>query len=43
MSELAITHTRADGTLIDGTSKGDGSNTVLKANGWRFSRVLGGW
>lgn len=43
MSELTITHTRADGTLIDGTSKGDGTNTVLTANGWRFSRNLDGW
>lgn len=40
---LTITHTRAEGTLIEGTSKGDGSNVTLKANGWRWSRNLGTW
>ena len=43
MSELTITHTRADGTLIDGTSRGDGTGDVLKAHGWRWSRHLGSW
>jgi hypothetical protein len=32
---LTITHTHAEGTLIDGTSRGDGTAEVLKANGWR--------
>lgn len=36
MSELTITHTSEDGTLIAGTSKGDGSGEVLKAHGWRW-------
>lgn len=40
---LTITHTRADGTLIDGTSRGDGTNEILKANRWRWSRFLGSW
>jgi len=40
---LTITHTRQAGTLIEGTERGDGTNLVLKANGWRFSRQLGGW
>lgn len=40
---LAITHTRADGTLIDGTARGDGTGPILKANGWRWSRGLGAW
>lgn len=40
---LTITHTRQDGTLIDGTDRGDGTNVVLKANGWRWSRQLGAW
>lgn len=40
---LTITHTREDGTLIDGTTRGDGTNVVLKANGWRWSRQLGAW
>ncbi len=40
---LTITHTREAGTLIDGTERGDGTNVILKANGWRFSRSLAGW
>ncbi|MET4224537.1 DUF3560 domain-containing protein [Oerskovia enterophila] len=40
---LTITHTRADGTLIEGTERGDGTNTILKASGWRWSRILGAW
>lgn len=40
---LTITHTAADGTLIEGTERGDGTNVVLKANGWRWSRTLGAW
>lgn len=40
---LVITHTPTEGTLIDGTAKGDGSNEVLKANGWRWSRNLSCW
>ncbi|MDH6284503.1 DUF3560 domain-containing protein [Prescottella agglutinans] len=43
MSALTITHTHADGTLIDGTSRGDGSAEVLKAQRWRWSRNLGSW
>lgn len=38
-----ITHSREAGTLIQGTAKGDGSNLVLKAGGWRWSRNLGTW
>lgn len=40
---LTITHTAAEGTLIDGTAKGDGSGEALRANGWRWSRALGSW
>lgn len=43
MTDLTITHTPEDGTLIEGTSKGDGSAEALKANGWRWSRGLGAW
>lgn len=43
MSTLTITHTHEAGTLIEGTSRGDGTAEVLKARRWRFSRVLGGW
>ncbi|WP_280248520.1 MULTISPECIES: DUF3560 domain-containing protein [Nocardia] len=40
---LTITHTRAAGTLIEGTRKGDGTAEILKANGWRWFRSLGMW
>ncbi len=40
---LTITHTEADGTLIEGTAKDDGSADALKANRWRWSRNLGTW
>ena len=40
---LTITHTAAEGTLIEGTSRADGTNHILKACGWRWSRNLGAW
>lgn len=40
---IEISHTAADGTLVDGTSRGDGSNVVLKAQGFRWFRTLGMW
>lgn len=40
---LAITHTPAEGTLINGTTRGDGTAEILKTNGWRFSRNLDAW
>ena len=43
MSVLAITHTPAEGTLIDGTARGDGSGEILKAQRWRWSRNIGLW
>ncbi|RYI20425.1 DUF3560 domain-containing protein [Dermacoccus sp. 147Ba] len=43
MTALTITHTSAEGTLIDGTAKGDGSADALKANGWRWGRSIGSW
>lgn len=43
MSTLTITHTHADGTLIDGTSRDDGSREILKTHRWRWSRNLGSW
>ncbi|MGL3808156.1 DUF3560 domain-containing protein, partial [Paeniglutamicibacter sp. R2-26] len=38
-----ITHTHEAGTLIEGTTKGDGSAEVLKANGWRWGRSIACW
>ena len=43
MAALVITHSDEEGTLIDGTTRGDGSAEVLKANRWRWSRNLGMW
>lgn len=38
---VTITHTAAEGTLIDGTFPGDGTSEILKACGWRYSRSVG--
>lgn len=43
MSALTITHSHIEGTLIEGTAKGDGSAEALKANRWRWSRYLSAW
>lgn len=40
---LTITHTQPEGTLIEGTSRGDGTAEILKACGWRWPRNLGSW
>lgn len=40
---LHVTHTRAEGTLLDGTARGDGTADLLKGHGWRWSRELGQW
>lgn len=40
---ITITHTPADGTLVEGTSRGDGTNTILKSVGFRWFRTLGMW
>lgn len=40
---IEITHSREDGTLVDGTSRGDGASEVLKARRFRWSRNLGMW
>lgn len=41
--ELTISHTNTEGTLVHGTSKGDGSNAALKAARFRWSRNLKAW
>lgn len=40
---IEITHTAAEGTLVHGTARGDGTNTILKAAGFRWFRTLGLW
>lgn len=43
MSTIYITHDHAGGTILDGTSRGDGTNTILKQLGWRWARTLTSW
>ncbi len=38
-----ISHTVTEGTLLDGTSRGDGSAEIIKPFGWRWSRTLSCW
>ncbi|WP_241844770.1 DUF3560 domain-containing protein [Streptomyces silvensis] len=38
---ITITHTRADGTLMEGSSKGDGVYELIRPLGWRSFRSLG--
>ena len=40
---LTITHTHEAGTLIEGTTRDDGSSAILKANGWRWGRSIAQW
>lgn len=43
---LTITHTPADGTLLEGTSKGDGSIDAIRGagiRGWKWFRSIGIW
>jgi len=40
---LRIVHRFLEGTLIEGTSRGDGSAEILKAHGWRWGRSIGMW
>jgi hypothetical protein len=40
---ITISHNRTEGTLVHGTSKGDGTAEVLKVNGFRWFRSLGCW
>lgn len=40
---LTISHSAVGGTLIDGTSRGDGSGEVLRTHGWRWFRSIAMW
>jgi hypothetical protein len=40
---IEIIHSAAEGTLVHGTARGDGTNDILKANGFRWFRTLGLW
>ena len=40
---ITITHTPANGTILEGTTRGDGTNHLLKPLTWRWSTNLGAW
>lgn len=40
---LEITHTVTEGTLLDGTSRGDGTAELIKLLGWRWGRSISCW
>lgn len=40
---ITISHNHAEGTLVRGTRKGDGTNEILKSSGFRWFRTLGLW
>lgn len=40
---VTISHSHADGTIVSGTARGDGSRDVLRSFGLRWSRSLGAW
>lgn len=40
---IAIVHTAAEGTLVHGTRRGDGTNIILKTAGFRWFRSQGLW
>jgi Domain of unknown function (DUF3560) len=40
---IEIIHSAAEGTLVHGTARGDGTNDILKASGFRWFRTLGLW
>lgn len=40
---LSIEHTEAQGTLLHGTSRGDGSAEVVKGLGWCWGRSISSW
>ncbi|UAJ81721.1 DUF3560 domain-containing protein (plasmid) [Leifsonia sp. ZF2019] len=43
MAELTITHTHAEGTIVHGTSRDDGTGTTLKQHGYRWGRSITAW
>lgn len=40
---ITVTHNAAEGSLVHGTARGDGTADVLTGNGWRWSRTIGAW
>lgn len=42
-ADLSIEHTDEEGTLLYGTSKGDGTAEIVKGQRWRWGRSIGAW
>ncbi len=42
-AELLLSHDAIDGTVVSGTERGDGSRSILRTYGMRWSRELGAW
>ena len=40
---ITITHTAQSGSLLDGTSRGDGTAELIKPLGWRWGRSISCW
>jgi hypothetical protein len=40
---IEISHNAAEGTVVHGTSRGDGTNVILKNHGFRWFRTLALW
>jgi Domain of unknown function (DUF3560) len=43
MARITISHTRAEGTIVNGTARGDSSAPILKAAGFRWAPSLRAW
>ncbi|KPI33302.1 parB-like partition protein [Actinobacteria bacterium OV450] len=41
MADITITHTRAEGTILTGSTKGDGVYEIVSKHGFRWSRQVG--
>jgi hypothetical protein len=41
--DLTLTHTAGEGTILEGTSRGDTAGRILRGRGWRFSRAITAW
>ncbi len=43
MARITISHTRTEGTIVNGTARGDGTAAILKAAGFRWAPSLRAW
>ncbi|MGC5412048.1 DUF3560 domain-containing protein, partial [Streptomyces sp. DT225] len=41
MATIKITHNREEGTLLNGSRKGDGVYEIVRTHGFRYSRNVG--